>query len=337
MVTHPEIQHLLRFRLWRRPRTQPAANGDFKLRRAQLTRFAWLSIAAALLTIGLKTAAYFITGSVGLLSDALESIVNLAAAVMALAMLTIAARPPSELHPFGYSKAEYFSSGVEGALVLLTAVSIVWSAIPRLFAPVPLEHVGVGLAISLLASAVNFGVARILLRADRRYESVTLEADARHLMTDVWTSIGVVAGVGAVALTGWSRLDPIIALAVAANILWTGAQLLRRSVMGLLDSALSTENQDAVKRVLSEYSDQGIQFHAMRTRRAGARKFVSVHVLVPGAWTVQRGHDLLEEIEVKVRTAIPGVHVFTHLEPIEDPASWEDIELDRATSTHRRL
>jgi cation diffusion facilitator family transporter len=300
------------------------------MQRSDLTQFAWLSVAAALLTIALKAAAYFITGSVGLLSDALESLVNLVAAVMALAMLTIAGRPPSELHPFGYSKAEYFSSGVEGSLILLAAVSIVWSAILRLIAPVPLQHLGLGLTISLLASVVNFGVARVLLNADRKHGSITLEADARHLMTDVWTSIGVVVGVGTVALTGWERLDPIIALAVAANIIWTGVQLMRRSVLGLLDSALSLPDQDAVKRVLGQYNDQGIQFHALRTRQAGARKFVSVHILVPGAWTVQRGHDLLEEIEGKIRAAIPGVHMFTHLEPIEDPASWEDIELDRA-------
>jgi cation diffusion facilitator family transporter len=298
--------------------------------RASLTRFAWLSIAAALLTIGLKATAYLVTGSVGLLSDALESVVNLVAALMALAMLTVAARPPSELHPFGYSKAEYFSSGVEGALVLLAAASIVWTAVPRLFSPVPLDHVGLGLAISVLASAVNFGVARVLLKADREYGSITLEADARHLLTDVWTSIGVVAGVGAVVLTGWERLDPIIALAVAANIVWTGAQLVRRSVWGLLDGALSANDQATVADILGQYSEQGIEFHALRTRQAGARKFISVHILVPGKWTVQRGHDLLEEIEDRIRARVVGAHIFTHLEPVEDPASWEDIALDRA-------
>jgi cation diffusion facilitator family transporter len=299
------------------------------LRRSELTRFAWLSVAAAVLTIALKAAAWFITGSVGLLSDALESVVNLVAALMALAMLTLAARPPSELHPFGYGKAEYFSSGVEGALVLFAAASIIWSSVGRLLAPMPLENVGVGLAVSVVASAVNFGVARVLLRADREYGSVTLEADARHLLTDVWTSIGVVIGVGAVALTGWERLDPIIALMVAANILWTGAQLLRRSVLGLLDEALSAADQAAVRQVLNDYLDQGIEFHALRTRQAGSRKFVSAHILVPGNWSVQRGHDLLEEIEDKIRVAIPGTHIFTHLEPVEDPLSWQDIGLDR--------
>jgi cation diffusion facilitator family transporter len=296
----------------------------------KLTRFAWLSIAAALLTIGLKAAAYFITGSVGLLSDALESVVNLVTALMALTMLTVAARPPSDSLPFGYSKAEYFASGVEGALVLFAAVSIAWSAIPRLIAPTPLEYVAAGLIMSALASIVNFGVARVLLIAGREYRSISLEAGARHLMTDVWTSIGVVIGVGAVAITGWTRADPIIALTVAANILWTGAQLVRRSVLGLLDGALSVEDRGAIRRVLNRYHGQGVQFHALRTRQAGARKFVSMHILVPGKWSVQRGHDLLEEIEEQIRGAVPGTHIFTHLEPVEDPVSWQDIELDRA-------
>jgi len=299
------------------------------MQRAQLTRFAWLSVVAALLTIALKAAAYFITGSVGLLSDALESMVNLVAAVMALVTLTVAARPPSELHPFGYGKAEYFSSGVEGALILFAAVGIVWSAVPRLIAPIPLQHVGIGLAMTVAAAVVNFGVARVLLAADRKYRSITLEADAHHLMTDVWTSAGVVVGVGAVALTGWERLDPIIALAVAANIIWTGAKLVRRSVLGLLDGALPAADQEAVRRVLDECCDQDVQFHALRTRQAGARKFVSVHILVPGEWTVQRGHDLLEYIEEQIRTAVPGANMFTHLEPLEDPVSWQDIGLDR--------
>lgn len=305
------------------------------MQRTKLTRFAWLSVAAALLTIGLKALAYLITDSVGLLSDALESVVNLVAALMALAMLTIAARPPNEALPFGYSKAEYFSSGVEGALVLLAAVGIVWSAFPRLFAPTPLDHVGLGLAISLAASVVNFGVARVLLRADREYGSIALQADARHLMTDVWTSIGVVIGIGAVGLTGWTRLDPVIALIVAGNILWTGARLMRRSVLGLLDVALPAEDQNAVRKVLLQYQHTGMQYHALRTRQAGARKFISMHILVPGGWTVQRGHDLLEEIEERIRVAVPGTHIFTHLEPVEDPVSWQDVGLDRESARRR--
>jgi cation diffusion facilitator family transporter len=297
--------------------------------RANLTRFAWLSIGAAVLTIGLKATAYWLTGSVGLLSDALESLVNLVAAIMALAMLTVAARPADEMHAYGYSKAEYFSSGLEGALILLAAGSIVGTAVPRLFAPQGLEHIGIGLAISAVASAINFGVARVLLNAGKEYRSITLEADAHHLMTDVWTSAGVVLGVGAVALTGWLRLDPIIALIVAVNILHTGWRLLGRSTRGLLDAALPAEEQDAIKKVLNRYESQGIQYHALRTRQAGTRAFISLHVLVPADWTVQRGHNLLEHLERDIRGAVPGAQLFTHLEPQGDPAAWEDIALDR--------
>ena len=297
---------------------------------ANLTRFAWLSIGAAVLTIALKTTAYWLTGSVGLLSDALESLVNLVAALMALAMLTIAARPADEMHAFGYGKAEYFSSGLEGALILLAAASITWTAVPRLFAPQPLENVGIGLGISVLASAINFGVARVLMNAGKEHRSITLEADAHHLMTDVWTSAGVVLGVSVVALTGWVRLDPIIALIVAANILRIGWQLLRRSVRGLMDATLPVAERDAIKRVLNRYeSQQGIQYHALRTRQAGTRAFISLHVLVPREWTVKRGHDLLEQLERDIRASIPGAQLFTHLEPQGDPAALEDIALDR--------
>lgn len=300
-----------------------------KTQRQTLTRFAWLSIGAAALTIGLKFAAYLVTGSVGILSDALESLVNLAAALMALAMLTVASRAPDEMHAFGYGKAEYFSSGVEGALILLAAASIVWTALPRLASPQPLEQVGIGVAVSVIASAINFGVARSLLRAGKAYRSITLEADAHHLITDVWTSAGIITGILAVHFTGWQRLDPIIAIVVAANIVRIGAQLLRRSVLGLMDRALPAAEQDAIKEVLSRYERRDIHFHALRTRRAGARSFVSMHVLVPGNWTVQRGHDALEEIERDVRTAVPGSSVFTHLEPRDDPAAWQENELDR--------
>ena len=294
-----------------------------------LTGFAWLSIGAALATIALKLAAYLITDSVGFLSDALESLVNLAAASMALAVLTVAARAPDEMHAFGYGKAEYFSSGAEGALILLAAAGILWTALPRLASPQPLEQVGIGIAVSVLASAINCAVARSLLRAGKAYRSITLEADAHHLMTDVWTSAGIIAGILAVHFTGWHRLDPIIAVVVAANIVRIGAQLLRRSVLGLMDRALPRAEQDAIKEALSRYEGQGIRYHALRTRGAGARAFVSLHVLVPGAWTVQRGHDVLEKIERDIRAAVAGSVVFTHLEPIEDPAAWQDNTLDR--------
>ena len=287
-----------------------------------------LSIAAALATIALKAVAWWITDSVGLLSDALEGTVNLAGAMMMLAMLTIAVRPPDDEHAYGYTKAEYFASGFEGMLILIAAVSIAVAAVDRLLAPRPLYNVGAGLVVSALASLVNYTAARKLFDAGRRYQSIALEADAQHLMTDVWTSAGVIAGVGAVALTGWERLDPLIALAVAANIVWTGVKLVRRSVLGLLDWALPPAERDRVNRVLDRYRHEGVDFHALRTRQAGARSFISMHVLVPAEWSVAQGHDLLEKIERDVRAALPGAIVLTHLEPIGHPASYRDIELD---------
>ena len=245
------------------------------MERSDLKRFALLSIFAAIVTISLKGAAYLFTDSVGLLSDALESLVNLAAALMALAMLTIAARPPDEEHAYGHGKAEYFASGVEGALILLAAASICWTAVRRLLNPQPLEQIGLGLILSTLASLMNFAVARILLWAGRKYHSITLEADAQHLMTDVWTSVGVVIGIGAVAFTGWQPLDPIIALLIAANIIWSGVKLVRRSVLGLMDTALPDVTQTAIREVLDRYVQSGIQYHALRTRQAGSRQFVS--------------------------------------------------------------
>jgi cation diffusion facilitator family transporter len=299
------------------------------MNRAFLTRFAWISIAAALVTMGLKTAAYLETGSVGLLSDAIESLVNLFGGLMALAMLTVAARPPDEDHAYGHGKAEYFSSGVEGTLISIAAVSIGVTAVLRLLAPRPLEAIGLGLAISVVASLVNLGVALLLLRAARQHDSITLEANAYHLLTDVWTSVGVVVGVGAVALTHWEWLDPIVALVVAANIIWTGVGIVRRSVAGLMDKAIAPEDVAAVQKVLDVFRRDGVQFHALITRQAGAQKFVSVHVLVPGDWTVRRGHQLLEQIEADIRHAVPGALMFTHLEPLDDPASWADEKLER--------
>lgn len=297
--------------------------------RAGLARFAWISIAAALATMALKAAAYLLTGSVGLLSDALESTVNLVGGLMALAMLTVAARPQDEDHPFGHAKAEYFSSGVEGSLILVAALSIGVTAVRRLLHPQPLEQIGLGLAVSVVASLVNLGVALALLRVGRRQRSITLEANAHHLLTDVWTSAGVLVGVGATALTGWHRLDPIVALAVAANIVWTGFTIARRSALGLMDTALSAEQLVPARTVLDTYAAEGVGFHALRTRQAGARSFLYLHVLVPGDWTVRHGHDLLERLEADLRRALPELTVFTHLEPIEDPASFVDQHLDR--------
>jgi cation diffusion facilitator family transporter len=294
-----------------------------------LTRYAWLSIAAAVSTIGLKAGAYLLTGSVGLLSDAMESLVNLVAAIMALAMLTVAAHPPDEEHAYGHAKAEYFSSGLEGALILLAAASIGYTAIDRLFHPRPIEQLGLGLAASIVASVLNLVVARILLSAGRAYRSITLEADAHHLMTDVWTSAGVVLGIILGAVTTWQPLDSVIALLVAVNIIWSGVQLVRRSALGLLDTALPANERAKISEVLERYQSEGVEFHALRTRQAAARRFMSVHILVPGQWTVQRGHHLLEQVEADIREALTGISVFTHLEPLEDPTSWEDMQLDR--------
>lgn len=297
--------------------------------RTFLTRFAWLSMAAAAFTILLKATAYFLTGSVGLLSDALESFVNLAGALMALAMLTIAARPADEDHAYGHSKAEYFSSGVEGTLILVAAASIAFAAIRRLITPQPLEQVGLGVGISVVASLVNLGVALVLRRAGKQHQSITLEANAHHLLTDVWTSVGVLVGVGAVAVTGWQWLDPAVALLVAANIIWAGVRIVRQSVLGLMDTALPPDELKQIEATFTPYLARGLQFHALRTRQSGARRFVSFHVLVPGYWTVQEGHEMLEQIEAVVRQVLPNVTVFTHLESLNDPASWEDINLDR--------
>ena len=302
--------------------------------RSALKRFAWLSIGAAIITISLKSGAYLLTGSVGLLSDALESIVNLVAAIMALGALTLAARPPDEDHTYGHDKAEYFSSGVEGMLILVAAASIAYTSIERLLDPQPIEQVGFGVVISIVASLVNFGVARVLLSAGRQYESITLEADAHHLMTDVWTSAGVVIGVIIVALTGIEWLDPAIALLVALNIVREGFKLVRRSVMGLMDAALPVDELQRIQTVLDRFREYGIEVHALRTRQSGARRFITMHVLVPGDWTVKRGHDLLECLEAELCRELPNLLITTHLEPLEDPASWEDVDLVRPENRH---
>jgi divalent metal cation (Fe/Co/Zn/Cd) transporter len=270
------------------------------INRSSLTLYAWLSVSAAVATIGLKTAAWVMTGSVGLLSDALESLVNLAGALMALTMLSIAERPADENHAYGHGKAEYFASGAEGALILTAS-----------------------------AALINLAVALVLLKAARRHQSVTLEANAQHLLTDVWTTAGVLAGVGAVAMTGWQRLDPLVALVVAGNIVRAGVRIVREAVSGLMDTALPVDEQHILRDVLEQLKPSGVQYHDLRTRRAGRRRFVSLHVLVPGSWTVQRGHELLERIESDIRCALPEVEVITHLESLEDPASWEENGRDK--------
>lgn len=289
-----------------------------------------MSIAAAIATIALKTLAWWLTGSVGLLSDALESLVNLAAALLMLWMLRLAAAPPDRSYQYGLSKAEYFSAGIEGALIVLAAGGIIYAAVPRLLAPAPLQAPLLGLGISVGASLINLGVALVLMRAGKEHHSITLEADGKHLMTDVWTSAGVIAGVGLVYATGWHILDPLVALAVAVHIVWTGVGLMRRSVAGLLDAAIAHDDQTEVDKIIKEYTRRyGIKFHALRTRQSGARRFISFHLLVPDEWTVSRAHKLSEEIESRIRSLVPNAGVFVHIEPISDPASYDDEPLDR--------
>lgn len=303
---------------------------DLMKNRASLTRFAWLSIAAAAATIALKTVAYFLTGSVGLLSDAIESLVNLAGAIMALIMLTIAARPADESHVYGHSKAEYFASLAEGILILAAALWIIATAVNRLLHPQEMQALGIGLVVSAAASLINFMVARILMDQGKKRDSISLEADAHHLMTDVWTSAGVIGGVAIAGLTGWTVLDPLLAIAVALNILWTGFQLIRRSVQGLMDAALPENERKLIEDVMKKYRAKSVHFHALRTRQAAARRFISVHILVPGEWTVHDAHHIAEDFEADIRSSLGGVvTVFTHLEPIEDEISMDDMFLDR--------
>jgi len=291
--------------------------------------FAFLSVAAGIVTLGLKLGSYWLTGSVGLLSDALESLINLAAAGVAVWALTVADRPPDTKHAFGHSKAEYFASATEGLLILLAAVGIGATAWGRLLHPRPLEHVWLGLVISIVAAGINGAVALVLLRTGRRFRSIALIADAKHLLTDVWTTGGVVVAVALVGLTDWFILDPLIAFIVAANIIWTGLRLFRDTADGILDTAISESDQRVIKEILGPHRSEGVVFHALRTRAAGQRRFVSLHILVPGTWTVQRGHALCEDIERKIVAALPKSTVDTHLEPVEEPIAWDDEALDR--------
>ena len=304
------------------------------MKKESLKKFAYLSIAAAVVTIGLKFFAYLYTGSMGLLSDALESCVNLVAAVVALIMIHISEKPADEGHEFGHTKAEYFSSAIEGSLILVAAFSIIWSAVPRLIAPQPIENVGLGLLISTSASLVNLGVALVLISNGKKRKSLLLEADGKHLMTDVWTSAGVIAGVLIVKLTGFLILDPVIAVLVALNIIWTGFTLIKRSANGLMDASITEEELKKVKEYLDGLKTDTIEYHSLMTRQAGQRKFISLHLLVPGEWSVQQGHDFAEKIEESIEDMFSEpITVSSHIEPIEDPASMRDIGIDRKKIT----
>ncbi len=279
------------------------------------------------MTILLKTLAWRITGSVGLLSDAAESLVNLVAAIIALVALKVSIRPPDKNHHFGHSKAEYFSAGAEGMMIFIAAAVIMYTAVQRFIHPRPIEDVGIGLLVSVLASVVNGLVAWVLLKNGRQRRSMTLIADGKHLLTDVWTSVGVLVGVGLVWLTGWQRLDPIVAFAVGVNILVTGAKLVGQSGTALLDVSLPKEDNEAIRDFLDAHSNDHVKFHAVRTREAGYRRFLEFHMLVPGSWTVKQGHDAMEDLIDEILDEWPEMRVSGHLEPIEDPRSYEDMDV----------
>ena len=283
-----------------------------------------MSIIVSVVVFGMKMAAWWATGSVGLLSDALESTVNIVAAVVALFALRTAMKPADAMHHFGRGKAEYFSASIEGFMILLAALIIVYTAIERIISPRDLEQIGWGLTISTVAAVINGGAALILLRAGKLHRSPVLVADGKHLMTDVWTSVGVIVGVGLVVVTGWNRLDGIVAMAVGLNIIVTGINLLRSSTAGLMDKALSDDDHLKIVNVLTKYESDEVKFHALQTREAGRQRFVSMHVLVPGAWTIQKGHDLSEELEAGIIAELPDTIITTHVEPLEDERSWAD-------------
>lgn len=285
------------------------------------------SILAAVLTLGLKSAAYLYTGSVGLLSDAAESGVNLFAAVTAWVSLWYAAKPVDVEHTYGHRKIEYFSSGLEGALIVTAAVGIAWYAVGRLLVPQPLHDLGAGVVVALAASAINLGVAVWLLRVGRRHGSIVLEADGQHLMTDVWTSVALVAGLGLVAVTGREWLDPVLALVMSLNIIRIGLRLVVRSFNGLMDHALPPAEQASVRRAIESHLETGTAYHALRTRQAGTDRFVDFHLLVPGRTSVTRAHRFAVRVELAIKAALPGTEVVVHIEPIEEPASWEDSDL----------
>ncbi len=300
------------------------------MKKRSLKKFVYLSIAASLLTIALKTSAYLYTGSMGLLSDALESVVNLLAAVIALILIQIAERPADEDHKFGHTKAEYFSSLIEGGLIMVAAFSIIWNATPRLLNPQPIDNIGIGVVISLIATAVNLAVGMILIHHGKMKNSLLLEADGRHLMADVFTSVGVIVAIILIRLTGWLIIDPIIAILVALHIISIGVKLMKRSADGLMDKAIPEEEMQQLTDYLDSLTGDKIDYHSLMTRQAGQRKFITFHLLVPGEWSVQQGHDFSDKIEETIEDLLPDlVTVTTHIEPIEDPASMRDIGIDR--------
>lgn len=295
-----------------------------------LSFYAWLSVVAAILTITLKIAVYLSTNSVSFLSDALESFINLAAALLAVWMIRVSERPPDDDHEFGHDKAQYFSSGIEGTLIFLAAIGIIIAALNRIFLPQPIENISFGLAISFVATLINLGVGQLLIKVGKQNDSIVLEADGHHLMTDVWTSVGIIVAIFIVSLTGWLILDPIFALLVALSIALTGYKLIRRSVLGLMDTVIDAKSSEKAIKILEKQSENlGITYHAFRTRKSGARKFIYFHLLVPDEWSVKKGHQLAHEIEEEIVQSIHNSVVFIHLEPLKDPLSMDDVELFR--------
>jgi cation diffusion facilitator family transporter len=295
------------------------------IQKKSLASIVWFSIIASVLTIAIKWSAYSITGSVGFLSDAMESFINLAAGIVAFVMLTIAAKPPDKEHPFGHDKAEYFSSLIEGVLIVLAAIGIVYAAINRIYHPQPLDELNIGMALSILATIINFVVSRILLHYGRKHNSITLEADAHHLMTDVWTTVGIVIGIVLVKFTNWQLLDPIMAIAVAISIIYTGAKLIVRSADGLMDTMLSEKDLTLVRQILDKYKQQGLDYHALYTRKAASKNFITFHLLIPGDLTLHEAHEFSKTIEKDIAKELPYSDVFIHLEPLSDPDAFDDV------------
>lgn len=301
------------------------------MKRPSLKRFLYLSIAAAITTIGLKFAAYFETGSMGFFSDALESLVNLFAAIIALVILHISEKPADEEHEFGHGKAQYFSSALEGALILIAAVSIIYTSVPKILKPEPLENIGLGTLLSGAAALTNLIVGFVLTKKGKKYNSLLLEADGKHLLSDVVTSVGVILGVIVVKITGLYFLDPIIAIGVALYIVYIGFKLIVRSTNELMDAAIPKDEQQRIVDYLDSLEERNIEYHSLLTREAGYRRFVTFHLLVPGKWSIKQGHDCAEEVEQYIEQMFinSNVTVTSHIEPIEDPISFNDIGIDR--------
>jgi cation diffusion facilitator family transporter len=287
-------------------------------------RLLWASIAVAMITITLKTLAWYVTDSVGLLSDAMESFVNLASAIFALMMVTIAQRPADEAHPYGHHKAEYFSSGFEGVLIVGVALGIIWAATWRLFEPQPLQDLGAGLALSVLSSALNGLLAWVMFSSAKIHRSIALEADARHLVTDVWTSVGVVLGLVGVALTGWVWLDALAAIGVALNILWEGAHLIWRSSQGLMDEAVEPDVMQEIQNTLANFDHNTIRFDHVATRRSGQRRFVDMHMHMPASWSLGRAAAVRTSVEQALMSAVPGLRATIQLLPSDVEAHFDD-------------